>query len=465
MSYSIFWITLLSLASSMATHGQTKYWVPAEKKHLLDEKTPTYCSKWLKVCSYQLTAKEAEELGLRNSEAVQSFERTSWQSGTSKNLGFALEQIEGQLLIDKGLTGRGVKIGIIDGGFLGAPEDPSLSNFYEKQLVKSYKDYINPRAEAYKGSKPLDDDHGTRVWQMIGGIHPTKKIQYGLATEATYFLARTDHGSYEKRIEEDYLIEALEWMGEQGIRLINISLGYAKGYSDPNENYTPEDMDGKTSMMARAIDSAYFKKDMLVVVAAGNEGSDKKWLVVSTPGDAKGALTVGASKLRVWDKMNYSSIGPNSLPYTKPDIACYSTSGTSFSAPIITGLAASLMQYDSSLSAQQIRAVIEQSGHFYPYANNYLGNGVPRVSLIFDLLEKKETQSPLLLSTKRGQLTLRGKYANKVVVIYHKMDSTTVASRSFLRPEKNLVKVKRMSEAAFSTVLVGNSVIEIDWLN
>ncbi len=71
----------------------------------------------------------------------------------------------------------------------------------------------------------------------------------------------------------------------------------------------------KHHMIARAVDHAFYEKNMLVVVSAGNEGANVGWRVVSTPGDAKGALSVGATKLRVWDKMDYSSIGPESLSF------------------------------------------------------------------------------------------------------------------------------------------------------
>ncbi len=375
-----------------------------------------------------------------------------------------MEQIEGHLLLEKGLEAESVKIGIIDGGFLGAEEDPSLNHFFEKDLVAAYKDYIDPDAAAFGGSNALDDDHGTRVWQMIGGNNTENGVQFGLATAATYYLARTDHGSFEKRIEEDYLIAALEWMAGEGIRLVNISLGYATGFNDPSENYKVSDMDGKTSMIARAVDHAFFERDMLVVVAAGNEGLQKEWRVLSTPGDARGALTVGATKLNVWDKMDYSSKGPEFLDYLKPEVALYASGGTSFSAPVVTGLAAALMAYQPALSVHEIKSLIIESGNFFPYGNNFVGYGVPRVSAILKELAGEQVARPPLLKTRKSTVTLRGDYEGQIVVLYHKSDEVNVDHRIFLRPERNLIRIRKPDNINFTTVLLGKEVSEIVWL-
>lgn len=459
-------LTLLLLTTQIfaTVQGQHKFWVATEQLATIEDAHPTFCSKWLQACTVELTAAEAASLQILPTQRVRSFELTGAPTDAAE-LGFALEQIEGQLLIDQGVTGKGVKIGIIDGGFLGATKDPSLGPFFEEDRVKWYKDFIDPSAEPFSGFRALDDDHGTQVWGLIGGIHAETGVQFGLATGAEYYLARTDHGSYEKRIEEDYLIAALEAMDSMGVRLINISLGYSTGYTDTSENYKPEDMDGKTSMMARAIDHAFDEKDMLVVVAAGNEGSVAHWQIVSTPGDARGALSVGAAKFKVWDRMQYSSIGPEQLPYIKPDVSVYAAAGTSFSAPVITGLAACLMEIRPDLSVREIRRLIEQSGHLYPFSNNYLGHGVPQVSKLLQLLEGEEPERPILLKTKKSSLKFRGDIEGQVVVLYHKTDARNVRSRLFLRPEKGAIKIRRHANAAFTTILVGGRATEIEWLD
>ena len=441
--------------------GQQKYWVPKTVRPP-EALKPHFCSEWLQICSYELSKEDAIKLSLNESDRVLEFQHQELK--LPKKLGFALEQIEGNELIKRGLTGKGVKIGIIDGGFLHAPKDPSLQYFFENNKVVAYRDYINPEAKPFGGLASQGDNHGNQVWKMIGGIEPQKEIRYGIASEAQYYLARTDHEGYEKRIEEDYLIAALEWMQNEGVRLVNISLGYTQGFNDPSQNYLPAQMDGQTSKVAQAVDHAFFDKNMLIVVAAGND-AQSDWLVVSTPADARGALSVGATKLGIWDKMDYSSIGPASLPYIKPNIGCFSASGTSFAAPVITGLAAALMEYDSSLSVKEIRQVIEQSGHLYPYANNYLGYGVPRSSVIFQLLGNGDKTIPPLIQASRNSVRLKHSSPNEKAVVYHKITKHHVATRSFLHAKKKKLPIKRWKKAAFSTVLIGEQVFEIEWIH
>lgn len=437
--------------------GQSYYWV---RQDIALGKSPRYCSEWLQACSYALSNAEASALRLSNKEKVLQFEPLAYEA-KSNDLSFAMEQIEGQLMLDLGATGKGVKIGVIDGGFLKANESPPLRHLFENDLIASYKDYITPDLPDYEGSGHLDDQHGTGVLKMIGGIDPASNIQFGLATKSTYYLARTDHGAYEKRLEEDYLIQALEEMEKAGVRLVNISLGYAKGYKNADENYTPEDMNG-SSMIAKAVDHAFYEKNMLVVVAAGNEGSDKKWRVLSTPGDSKGALTIGATKLKVWDRMDYSSIGPDFLEYTKPDISCYSSYGTSYATPVITGLAACVMELYPDLSTREIKAALLASGNLYPYANNHLGHGVPQISRLLKILKGESVERPALFNTKKNTFELD---ANKgdLMAVYHKKDSSRVVLREISRIKGNSVKIWREMDADLTTVLIGKKAIEIDW--
>ena len=457
-------LSILFILYSSFCLAQKVFWVNTSEKHMLAPLKPRFCSEWLGYCSYEIGTDQESYLP-PSGHQVLTFEPQESSTLDDTRLGFALEQIEADLLIEKGWKAKGFKIGIIDGGFLGAPEEPALKHFFENNLVANYRDYVTPNSEKYTGSNALDDNHGTVVWQMIGGKSTDRNLQWGLATEATYYLARTDHGAYEKRIEEDYLIAALEWMEKEGIKLVNISLGYAKGYNDPNENYQPMDMNGEKSMIARAVDHAFYEKDMLIVVAAGNEGLDPTWQVLSTPGDAKGALTVGSAKLKSFDKMDYSSIGPDFLNYVKPNVSTYSTSGTSFAAPIITGLAAAIWNEHPEFSAKEVRSLIEQSSNLYPYGNNHVGYGVPRCSVLLNFLAGIKPTAPLLLKPKKDQLNLRGSYAGKRVILFHKKDSIHIIKREFLRPEKNNFKVERAEDAQFTTIMVDGVIKELQWKN
>ncbi|MBV6643631.1 MAG: S8 family serine peptidase [Cyclobacteriaceae bacterium] len=457
---------LLFIFSS--AQAQQKYWVyqpdSLDITHLLPGPKAIFCSDWIKACSYFLTDKQAsqiKEAGIPVSPVNQFYyQHTSSPSG----FGFALDQIDGQSLVNEGLNGQGVKIGVIDGGFSGVEKDPTLQHFKKEDRLMAFRDYIkkdNPSVLAAQSG----DTHGSEVLQLIGGYHPERDILFGLATHAKYYLARTDFEGFEKRIEEDNLIAAMEWMHEEGVEIINISLGYTKGFNNKSENYRPEQMDGQTSAVAKAVEHAATEKGMLIVVAAGNEANILGWNVLSTPGDAEHALTVGSSQLLVWDKARFSSIGPTFLSYTKPDVVVFSGTGTSYSAPIITGLAACIKQFDRELSNLEIIEIIRKSGHLYPYPNNYLGFGVPQCENILKILRDRsnEIERPEIVRTSKNKIKIPLTLKENRIVLYHKNEYHHVVRRAMLRPAKSSVIIKRAQSAQQTTVLFDHSAKEIIW--
>lgn len=448
--------------------GQSTYWLfqtdlAKIDSAVLTQFSPKICSEWLQACTYTLSEDQVNQL---NQWKIPLQKAASFQPLAVGNPdpAFALEQIDYGEIISRNLTGKGVKIGIIDGGFLNANTSPALAHFFKSDAIKYYQDFVTPEQAPYTGIHRLDDEHGTEVWQMIGGFDPTKNVQFGLATGATYYLARTDHGAYERRIEEDYLIQAMEKMEKMGVQLVNISLGYNIGFSEAAENYVPAQMDGRTAMLTRAVEKATLEKGMLIVVAAGNDGADK-WEIVSTPSDAEHALVVGATKFDIWDKMDYSSIGADFVDYVKPDVSVYSTIGTSFSAPVITGLAACLMEYDSTLTNFELIDLIRKAGHLYPYPNNYLGYGVPSCKRIFSQMENKasDLQKVKAIQTTDSKIKLSGTFKEQLVIAYHKRDGKFVVFRNNWRPVKDVIRIQRPEGIDQTTILTGKTVTEIIW--
>ncbi|MGB3468917.1 MAG: S8 family serine peptidase [Cyclobacteriaceae bacterium] len=439
-----------------------------------------YFSNWITASSVKLSAGQLELLLKKQSIYIEKagyLTINAQKPSTQQDLSFALEQINAQHLTTYGLTGNGVKIGIIDGGFLNAPKNRSLNSLFDRNRVVAYKDFITPDLPAYAGKSNLDDQHGTDVWVMLGGYHREKNIRYGLATDALYYLARTDHGAGEKRIEEEYFIKALAWMHEQGVRLINTSLGYTNGYDKASENYMPEQMDG-SSAIAKATQYAIDKKGMIVVGAAGNEGN-VPWKVINTPADARDVIAVGASKNTISDKMDYSSIGPSYLDYLKPELTCFSASGTSFAAPVITGLIACMLELNPDLDNKTIRDILFRSSKLYPFGNNYLGYGNPDARKILQYLTEDEeiTQDikPIYIAERKSLLSMifrrnkisgqsfRFQPGNESVLVYHKYDSWKVIEKQLLIPEKRWLRIRRHPEATSTTVIAGNQIYELLW--
>lgn len=459
-------LLLLLFCLCLTLSAQQRYWVANQDTIKLSHNLgqPIHCSEWLKSCTYEL---QPDQLCLLSdlkipTQPVIAF-ATKQTEARTLNMNFVLEQIEAEAFTKLGLNGEGVKVGIIDGGFLKADKNKTLSYFFDHDKIKFYKDYITPDLAPYDGSAHLDDNHGTEVWELIGGYDPEKDIQHGLAIRSDYYLARTDHGAYEKRLEEDLLIEAVEDMFKMDVRLINISLGYNIDYQNASENYRPEQMDGKTTAVAKALEIAAVEKGMLLVISAGNE-AELPWRIITTPADAEHVLAVGSSKFNIWDKMDYSSIGPDFTDFVKPDIAVFSTSGTSYSAPVVTGMAACMWQKDSTLTNLEIIDIMKRAGNFYPYPNNLMGYGVPTCTRILEVMKGEELPLPKTLNTTANKVIIKKEnWESKTAVVYHKEDETHVSMRFHLRPSDSRLKIKRPEGINYTSVIIGREIIEIIW--
>lgn len=480
---------IVFLLISVSASGQNKYWVYLKDKgdslstlqleylqqsvnenyinKLKDFGQTEITSRWLNAISINLEdtcwIRHMKKLSFVQSvEPIAIYATTSIPLAEEGKTSMALEQIDGRKMQQAGYSGKGVKIGIIDGGFYKADTDEALVK--SKMQVKAFRDYITPfNQNPFHGRESFLDWHGTTVWKMIAGQNEKKGITFGLATESQFYLARTDHGKKESRAEEDYLVAALEWMDSLDVRLVNISLGYAMGFDNPQENHHPAELDGKSSALTRAVQIAAEQRGMIIIVAAGNEGGDKRWQVLSIPADAKDVISVGATRFDISAKAIYSSMGPEKIEFTKPELSCYSGSGTSFSAPVITGLVACMLEADSTLNHRQIKDLLVRSSHLYPYANNYIGYGVPDVAKLLQLMNDQTVDTSL---TK--EIRLKGNHYSmrtdaRQVLVFHKKDSRNVIAQEVLSVKKGKLKILRPKDALRTTLNHGEEVLEIFW--
>ncbi len=378
-----------------------------------------------------------------------------------------LRQIQGQLLTEMGLNGAGVTIGVADAGFYAADRSPYLSHVYSRNGVKATRDFVNPdRSDVYQSMGP-SDDHGVEVLSYLAGYNSEMKGLTGLAWCADFVLARTDHQVKESRIDEDNWVAALEWLDSLGVRLVNTSLGYGLGYDNPLENYQPEQMDGTQTVVARAANIASKQKGMVLVVAAGNDGGKSDWRIISSPADAEGVLSIGATNYTEWNKMRYSGVGPSQLAHIKPDVSSASYNGTSFSAPVICGMLACLLQWKPELSSDTLFDMVRRSGHLWPYPNNFLGYGVPQAGYIIKYLktgvwhEKKVEK----VNAKEGIVAINVPEDWNVssIGIFHKSDDRIVLKQSSSVLTKNRLVLKQPQGVTRSTVHHAYGLWEIFW--
>jgi len=271
------------------------------------------------------------------------------------------------LLWDAHLRGEGVRIAIVDTGIDATHPD--------------VRDRIAAHAD-HTGTAERDDvGHGTHVAGIAAG---SGAVYRGVAPAASLVIAKVlsaEGGT------EDAVLAGMSWASKQNVQVMNLSLGGPGSPSSP---------------LGREVD-ALAAAGILVCVAAGNAGPSPR--TISSPGDARGALTVGATD-KHGQLTAYSSRGPvPGVRYRKPDVvaigggvtpsaACaYGTgiasaraavlasdpcgvppryvrmSGTSMATPHVAGICALLVGSiaDRSLSgaarARLVRAAIVGSAH------------------------------------------------------------------------------------------------------
>ncbi len=290
------------------------------------------------------------------------------------------ERMGAKMFEQHGINGKGVRIAVFDGGFPGVDTHPCFDHLRnEGKILKTY-DFVRNHENVYSGI-----NHGTMVISCIAGIYNGMKM--GLATEAEFLLARTERRG-ELFSEEENWLAAVEWADRNGADIINSSLGYTF------HRYFPVDMDGRTSLVARAANIAA-RKGILVINAMGNDGN-KSWEYLGTPADADSVLSVAGINPNTGYHISFSSYGPTSDMRRKPNVSAFAeviavkksklskVQGTSFSAPLVTGFAACVMQIKPELKNMEVFKQVEQSAHLFPYYDYAHGYGIPQAEHFFE---------------------------------------------------------------------------------
>lgn len=276
------------------------------------------------------------------------------------------------------LSGKDIKIGVIDAGF-----GNFKTNEFTKYLnVIGYRDFIDEDSANFFSNE--ESDHGTIVTKSIGGKNFENKV-HGLAFNAKYYLAKTDIADKEPVEDEKRMIRAIDWLISQNVKLINISLGYT--IFDDNNTYTNKDLNGKTALSSKYIDSVLAaNKELIMVVSAGNEGNGK-WKYLTFPFDVKDVITVGSTDFDGLTGYKSSGIGVDYVDYIKPEISTYPVPiGNSNTAPVITGLVACILE-KQTLDRNLIKQILIESSSNFNSPNMKIGYGVPNTSKILEKIK------------------------------------------------------------------------------
>ncbi len=325
-------------------------------------------------------------------------------SRTQLNYGGSFNQINihnGQFLHDKGFTGQGMTIAVMDAGFNSYLTNQGVDSLRINNQIKSTWDFV-----ANEASVNEDDSHGFYCLSILAANKPNLMI--GSAPKADYYLYRTEDVGSEYPIEEQNWIAAAERADSIGVDIFSTSLGYID-FDDATLDYSYAQRNGNTAMMTRAADLAA-KKGILVFNAAGNNGgASNDYKFVAVPADGDSVVAVGSCSAAqliatssAWGpafggkiKPNVTSMGINTSFFNTSG-GVSTGNGTSFACPNIAGLGTALWQAFPEVNNMSIVDFLQKAGHLATPDDRF-GYGIPNMkkAFVLGLLKVHNTSSSI----------------------------------------------------------------------
>jgi subtilisin family serine protease len=288
-------------------------------------------------------------------------------------------------LHDLGFSGRGVLICMLDGGFNNLGHE-SLDHL---DIVATW-DFVNGDPLVFDEEGQMGTgDHGTNTLGTLAGFEPGQLI--GPAFGASFILGKTENNEYERHLEEDHWIAGAEWADTLGADIISSSLGYRDQFTQGEGDYSWQDMDGETTIVAKGANIAA-SRGILIVNSAGNEGRTQSGLnTLVSPSDSDHVMAAGAVDSQ-GTRVGFSSIGPTADGRIKPDVmamgeAVYTAApngpaeyelvnGTSFACPLVAGVAALILEINPSWTNQDVMTALKSTASLSESPDNLNGWGV-----------------------------------------------------------------------------------------
>ncbi len=296
----------------------------------------------------------------------------------------------GEFLHNKGFTGKGITIAMLDAGFYHYKTTKAFDSVRARNGFLGEKDFVD-----FDNSVNEDNSHGEFCLSIIASNVPG--VMVGTAPNANFWLLRSENTNSEYPIEEHNWAAAAAFADSAGADMITSSLGYMQ-FDDPQFNHTYNDFYKNATTVSRAATFAA-KKGMIVTNSAGNEGSNA-WKYIIFPSDDDSVCAVAATDVS-GSIASFSSYG-----YTgkvKPNIASVGSgtaiysylgptygNGTSFSNPNINGLIACLWQAFPQFNNMTILNAVYKTADRYLTPDNRYGYGIPNMQKAYNSLKNMQ---------------------------------------------------------------------------
>ena len=244
---------------------------------------------------------------------------------------WGISRIGSRLVNAVGNTGKGIKVGILDTGI----------DYNHEDLKGNYRGGYN-FVENNDDAKDLNG-HGSHVAGIIGAEDNDMGV-VGVAPQAYLYSVKVL--AFDATGLTSDIVSGLEWSVENGMQVINMSLG---------------SKDDSISV-SRAISNTY-NAGILIIAAAGNSGNAAgSGDNIDYPARYNSVVSVGATDIKD-NRARFSSTGP-SLELSAPGDKILSTlngnkygvmSGTSMACPHVTGVAALIMSAEPGITNVRVR--------------------------------------------------------------------------------------------------------------
>ncbi|ANZ34869.1 hypothetical protein BBK82_01015 [Lentzea guizhouensis] len=262
-----------------------------------------------------------------------------WLDGLRKPaLDRSVAQIGAPAAHQRGITGKGIKVAIVDTGVDENHPDLKGQQVAERNFTTDPDNTDNVGHGTHVGSTVASHD------AKFGGVAPGVQL-----LDAKVCI--------EFGCQESWILDGMRWAAEQGAQVINMSLGGGD---------TPE-----VDPLEQAVNDLTAQYGTLFVISAGNSGSPG---TVGSPSTAEAALSVGAVDRA--DKLApFSSRGPRvgdsglKPEVTAPGVGIVAAAagtngehvaadGTSMAAPHVAGAAALLRQQHPEWTPAQVKSAL-----------------------------------------------------------------------------------------------------------
>jgi subtilisin family serine protease len=260
-------------------------------------------------------------------------------------------------------TGKEIKIAVLDTGI--DPNHPELlGKVVESHRFKGSEWKVEPQNVSVDSN-----GHGTHVAGLICGH------QIGVAPDVQLINGMTLADPKGRGTLVD-LVLALEWVASRSdIQIVNISAGIPQFVEE-------------LELLVRSV----LAVGILPVCAIGNNGRD----ITSSPGNCRGVISVGATtrKNQVWGDSSSSQMTVDQHIYSVPSLVApghevYSCvigggyeawNGTSMATPIVSGVAALMLQSEPLISVGDMReTLLRQCQKLSNELNERQGAGIIQV--------------------------------------------------------------------------------------